>query len=79
MTTIHIYVVDTSYLLELFRVPKDSTDESHAKVKSKFSEANERGDRLYVPLPVLFPYSRLKPPPLGGQISSPAVAEAESL
>jgi len=27
----------------------------------------------------LFPYSRLKPPPLGGQISSPAVAEAESL
>ncbi|CAG0988888.1 hypothetical protein ANRL3_02632 [Anaerolineae bacterium] len=54
MTTIRIYVVDTSYLLELFRVPKDSTDESHAKVKAKFSEAIERGDRLYVPLPVLF-------------------------
>lgn len=54
MTQIRIYVVDTSYLLELFRVPPNYTDESHITIKAKFNTVIERGYRLYVPLPVLF-------------------------
>lgn len=52
--TIREYVVDTGYLVEIFRVDKLYTEESYQRIKAKFSEAIERGDRLYVPLPVLF-------------------------
>lgn len=54
MTEIRIYVVDTSYLLELLRVPQNYQEESHVIIKAKISEAIDKGDRLYVPFPVVF-------------------------
>lgn len=49
-----IIVVDTSYLLELFRVPGRSNQESHACIRGRIGEAIARRSRLYVPVPVLF-------------------------
>lgn len=54
MMAIRLYVVDTSYLLELFRVDGCSTDSGHRIVKQKFMEAIDRKDSFYVPLPALF-------------------------
>lgn len=53
MTTIRIYVVDTSYLLELYRVDGCSQDDAHAKVLQKFRESIETG-QFFVPVAVLF-------------------------
>lgn len=47
-------VVDTSYLLELFRVPGDYEEEAHQRVSAKFAELIQSGGRLYVPVPVIF-------------------------
>jgi hypothetical protein len=50
----NIYVVDTSYLLELFKVPKCSTESSFDKIQQKFEKAAEKKDILFVPSPCLF-------------------------
>lgn len=53
MTTIRIYVVDTSYLLELYRVDGCSQEEGHLSVLQKFRENIETG-QFFVPISVLF-------------------------
>jgi hypothetical protein len=47
-------VVDTSYLLELFRVPTFSTERSIEIVTKKFLNAIKNKHRLFVPSPCLF-------------------------
>lgn len=53
-----IFVVDTSYLLELFKVgsrtKKDWNEKSHNTIKKKFGEEEDAGSRFYFPIPVLF-------------------------
>lgn len=49
-----VYVIDTSYLLELFRVPKCSEDAAVAEVRKRHKEAIENDSRLYVPIPCIF-------------------------
>ncbi|NVM22043.1 MAG: hypothetical protein HWN68_09725 [Desulfobacterales bacterium] len=53
MTTF-AYVIDTSYLLELFKVPRFYDESVAEKVKSRITLAIESGSRLYVPLPCIF-------------------------
>jgi hypothetical protein len=43
-----IYVVDTSYLLEFYRVPGSSTEEGHAEVTRRWDAARNEGARFYV-------------------------------
>src|SRR4051812_28077176 len=50
-------VVDTSYLLELFRVPGLHTQEAHEQVVQKFEQLIAQGGRIYVPVPVLFEFA----------------------
>jgi hypothetical protein len=47
-------VVDTSYLLELLKVPGRFDPAFSERVKQKFREAVAAGHRLYVPFPVIF-------------------------
>ncbi|MFA7242608.1 MAG: PIN domain-containing protein [Sulfuricellaceae bacterium] len=54
MSDIRLYVVDTSYLLELYRVDHCSDEQAHKRVKNKFAEAIDSGERIYVPVPVLY-------------------------
>ena len=49
-----IYVVDTSYLLELLSVPKFSTENAIKEVKRRFKAAAEQGALFFVPLPCVF-------------------------
>jgi predicted nucleic acid-binding protein len=49
-----VLIVDTSYLLELYKVPAFFSPAHHAQVKSRFERAVEAKSRLYVPFPVLF-------------------------
>lgn len=51
---IPLYVVDTGYLLELYRVDGCFDEQASDIVNTKFVEANERNGRFYVPVPVLF-------------------------
>lgn len=53
MTAIRIYVVDTSYLLELYRVDGCSQEDAHSSVLQKFRE-NIGDGRFFVPIAVLF-------------------------
>jgi len=50
-------VVDTGYLLELFRVPLLHTAEGHQRVVEKFEELIAAGGRIYVPVPVIFEFA----------------------
>jgi hypothetical protein len=52
--TNRVYVVDTSYLLELFRVDNFSTEKALAEVTARFKDAFQRAYPIYVPLPCLF-------------------------
>ena len=54
MTAIPVYVIDTSYLCELFAVPHYSTKKDIVEVKRRFKEAIKAGRRLYVSLPAIF-------------------------
>lgn len=54
MTVTPVYVVDTSYLCELFAVPHYSTAEAISEVRKRFAAAVEAGTRLYVSLPAIF-------------------------
>jgi predicted nucleic acid-binding protein len=47
-------VVDTGYLLELFRVPKRFKESDAEEIKRRFSIAKTQLNRLYIPIPVLF-------------------------
>lgn len=49
------YVVDTGYLVELFKVDGHYNDESHRTIAQKFKAVDEiESDRIYVPVSVLF-------------------------
>ena len=54
MTAIPVYVIDTSYLCELFAVPHYSTEGAISEVRKRFAAAIEAGTRLYVSLPAIF-------------------------
>lgn len=47
-----VFVIDTSYLLELFKVPDYS--QHPAEIEKRFKMAIENESRLYVPLPCVF-------------------------
>jgi hypothetical protein len=49
-----IYVIDTSYLLELFACGRDSNQQASDEVRRRFKNANAAGGRFFVPLPCLF-------------------------
>ncbi|MDQ7091858.1 MAG: hypothetical protein Q9M50_14675 [Methylococcales bacterium] len=52
-----MFVIDTSYLLELFKVGKDWDEDAHTKIKEKFSEEQQAGSQFYFPIPVLFEFA----------------------
>lgn len=52
--TTRIYVVDTSYLLELFAVPSFSDANSRSKITNRFTQAVKEEAMLFVPLPCIF-------------------------
>ena len=54
MTAVPVYVIDTSYLCELFAVPHYSTEGAISEVRKRFAVAVEAGTRLYVSLPAIF-------------------------
>lgn len=47
-------VVDTSYLLELFKVPGSFTAQANIAIRARFDAAFGASARLYVPVPVIF-------------------------
>jgi predicted nucleic acid-binding protein len=47
-------LIDTSYLVELFKVPGLFEPDFAERVKKRFSAAVHAGHRLYVPFPVVF-------------------------
>ena len=49
-----VFVIDTSYLLELFSVPGFSEESAVLEVKKRHEAAIEMTSRLYVPLPCIF-------------------------
>ena len=48
------FVVDTGYLLELFKVDGHYNDNSHQIIADKFKKAASQGFKFYVPISVLF-------------------------
>lgn len=49
------YVVDTGYLVELFKVDGHYNNDSHQIIAEKFNfVANQEGSRVYIPISVLF-------------------------
>ena len=56
--SIAVYVIDTSYLLELFQVPTFSDSVSISEVKNRFDNAIRTKSRLYVPLPCIFEFAK---------------------
>ena len=51
---IAVYVIDTSYLLELFNIPGFSNFSSVDIIREKFKAAIQSKSRLYVPIPCIF-------------------------
>ena len=51
---IPVYVIDTSYLCELFEVPSHSEKKAISEVRKRFKVAAKIGARLYVSLPTIF-------------------------
>ena len=49
-----VYVIDTSYLLELFAVPGRSTKEAVDEIRSRVADAIARSARLYVTVPSIY-------------------------
>lgn len=49
-----VYVIDTSYLLELYAVPGHSTQEAVDEIRSRFTDAVRQGARLYVTVPSIY-------------------------
>jgi hypothetical protein len=52
--SVDVYVVDTSYLVELFGCGRFSNKMASEKVRELFKTANRAGGRFFVPLPCLF-------------------------
>jgi predicted nucleic acid-binding protein len=52
--SLNIYVVDTSYLIELAGCGRDSNPEAHKRVRELFKTVGKGGGRFFVPLPCLF-------------------------
>jgi hypothetical protein len=52
--SVNVYVIDTSYLIELFACGRDSNPDASKLVRKHFKSANKSGGRFYVPLPCLF-------------------------
>ncbi len=52
-----MFVIDTSYLLELFKVGQDWEEEAHTRITQKFAEEQESGSSFYFPIPVLFEFA----------------------
>lgn len=52
--SVNIYVVDTSYLIELVGCGRDSNPEAHKRVRELFNTVGRGGGRFFVPLPCLF-------------------------
>jgi hypothetical protein len=57
VTTVHV-VIDTGYLLELYRIPDKHDRERHDLVKQSSAKAVADGHRLNVPLPVVMEVAR---------------------
>ncbi len=55
--SIAVYVIDTSYLLELFKVPTFSESISILEITNRFENAIRTKSRLYVPLPCIFEFA----------------------
>jgi hypothetical protein len=51
---ITIYVIDTSYLLEIYRVPGHSSEAFYKAIAIRLRQAIEADARLYAPFPVIF-------------------------
>ena len=49
-----IYVIDTSYLDELFSIHNHSTATGTKEVRKRYKRAIDLGDSLFVPLPCIF-------------------------
>jgi len=49
-----IFVVDTSYLLELFKIGKDWEEIAHHAIMAKFDTEQLNNSQFYFPIPVLF-------------------------
>jgi hypothetical protein len=49
-----VYVIDTSYLVELFGCGRFSNQAASKAVRERFKSANKTGGRFFVPLPCLF-------------------------
>lgn len=54
LKTQKIYVIDTSYLLELFKVDRFYEEKSATEIKTRFEIAIKTGDELFVPLPCIY-------------------------
>lgn len=52
--SISVYIIDTSYLDEVFNVPGFSNHHSATEVKDRFQKAIESKSRFYVPWPCIF-------------------------
>ncbi len=52
--SIAVYVIDTSYLVELFGCGRHSNEKASVSVRERFKAANKAGGRFFVPLPCLF-------------------------
>ncbi|MGA2853417.1 MAG: hypothetical protein ABSE90_04730 [Verrucomicrobiota bacterium] len=52
--SIAVYVIDTSYLVELFGCGRHSSKTASETVRERFKVANRAGGRFFVPLPCLF-------------------------
>ena len=52
--SISIFIIDTSYLLELFSVPGHSNIQSNKEIRKRFEIAIKNSCRLYVPLPCIY-------------------------
>jgi len=49
-----LIVVDTSYWVELFKIPKHFSEEKHLAIEEKFTWAIEQKATLYFPLPCVY-------------------------
>lgn len=54
MNLSRVYVIDTSYLLEIFAVPSHSTKEARDEIKNRIAAAAKSGARLYVTIPSIY-------------------------
>lgn len=54
MNSLPVYVIDTSYLLELFEVPGYSTEEAVSEVRRRFADAAMSNARLYITVPSIY-------------------------